>query len=303
MRDKTIITAAITGAVHIPSMSDYLPITPNQIIEDAVAAANAGAAVVHIHARDEKNGKPTSDSSIMEKIYNAIKEQTDAIICVTTGGAIGLMTVEERLAAIPLLRPELASLNAGTINFTYSDIANKINEPKYDWEIPYVKNTYKMTFPNTFQSMQEYIEVMEKHWTKPEFEVYDVGMINNLAYLKNKGILDGPVYLQFVLGILGGIPATIDNLQFLYKTAVDQLGSENFVWSVAIAGKSQFDLTTAAMLLGGNVRVGLEDNLYLKKGVLAKSNKESVEKMRNIIEIHDREIASPDEARKILGLS
>lgn len=296
--NKTIITAAITGAVHIPSMSEYLPVTPQQIIDDAVAAYEAGAAVVHIHGRKEKNGEPTGDPEIMKNIVEEIRKRCNVVIGITTGGVIG-MSSEERLAAVPFCKAELASCNAGSVNFCFSPIADKIKIPKYDWEIPFVKNTYDLPFVNTFQGIEDYIKVMGENGTKPEFEVYEVGMINNIAYFMKKGLLKGPIYLQFVLGIMGGLPATVDNLLFLYNTAKKQLG-DNFVWSCAAAGKDQFNIVTTAVILGGNARVGLEDNLYIKKGQLAKSNAEGVKKIKEIVELLGKEIATPEEARKIL---
>jgi len=301
MAKKVIITAAVTGAVHIPSMSDYLPLTPQQIIDEAVAANQAGAAVVHLHARDPRTGKPSSDPALMKQITDGVRERCDVVIGITTGGAIG-MNIQERLAAVPICKAELASCNAGSVNFCFSPIANKIKEPKYDWEIPFVKNTYTVPFANTFKDIEDYVRVMGENGTKPEFEVYEVGMLSNIAYFVKKGLIKGPVYLQFVLGIMGGLPATMDNLLFLYNTAQKVLG-DSFVWSCAAAGKDQFDLTTAAMILGGNVRVGLEDNLYMSKGVLAKSNAEPVGKIAAIAGLLGSEIASPQEARETLGLN
>lgn len=300
MSEKTIITAAITGSIHVPSMSEFLPSNNQDIIEDAIAAARAGAAVVHIHARED-DGKPTNDVEMVRHIHQEISRETEAIICVTTGGSTS-MTVPERLAAVAEIKPELASCNAGTMNFNFSGIAKQLDNPKYDWEKEHVLASSNTPFMNTFDGMTEYITTMQNNGTKPEFEIYDVGMINNLSYLMKTGVLKGPIYIQFVMGILGGIPATIENLLFLYKTAKEQIGEENFAWSVAAAGRHQFDIVTAGMLLGGNIRVGLEDNLYLKKGVLSESNKESVEKARLIVETHDRVVATPEEARKILRL-
>jgi len=301
MAKKVIITAAVTGAVHIPSMSDYLPLTPQQIIDEAVAANQAGAAVVHLHARDPQTGKPSSDPALMKQITDGVRERCDVVIGITTGGAIG-MNIQERLAAVPICKAELASCNAGSVNFCFSPIADKIKEPKYDWEIPFVKNTYTVPFANTFKDIEDYVRVMGENGTKPEFEVYEVGMLSNIAYFVKRGLIKGPVYLQFVLGIMGGLPATMDNLLFLYNTAQKVLG-DSFVWSCAAAGKDQFDLTTAAMILGGNVRVGLEDNLYMSRGVLAKSNAEPVGKIAAIAGLLGREIASPPEARETLGLN
>lgn len=298
MSNKVIITAAITGAVHIPSMSEYLPITPEQIIDEAVAAHKAGAAVVHLHARNPETGQPTNDPGLMKLIVDGVRSKCDVVIGVTTGGAIG-MTIEERLASIPAVNAELASCNAGSVNFCFSPIADKIKEPKYDWEIPFVENTYTVPFANTFQNIEDYIKTMNQYGTKPEFEVYEVGMISNIAYFVKKGLLNGPVYIQFVLGVMGGLPATVDNLLFLYNTAKNLLG-DNFVWSCAAAGKEELDITTVAIILGGNARVGLEDNLYISNGVLAKSNSELVDRIKDIALNLNREIASAEEARAIL---
>jgi Uncharacterized conserved protein len=295
---KVIITAAITGAVHIPSMSEYLPVTPEQIINEAVAANKAGAAVVHLHARDPKTGQPTNNPALMKEIVEGVRSKSDVVIGVTTGGAIG-MTIEERLVSIPVVNAELASCNAGSVNFCFSTIADKIKEAKFDWEIPFVKNTYKVPFANTFQNIEDYIKVMDRYGTKPEFEVYEVGMISNIAYFLKKGLLKTPVYIQFVLGVMGGLPATVDNLLFLYNTA-DRILGEDFVWSCAAAGREELDITTTAMILGGNVRVGLEDNLYISNGMLAKSNAELVGRINEIARNLNREIATPDEAREIL---
>lgn len=295
---KVIITAAITGAVHIPSMSPYLPITPEQIINEAVEANKAGAAVVHLHARNPQTGEPTSSPKLMKEIVEGIREKCDVVVGITTGGAIG-MTIEERLSAIPICKAELGSCNAGSVNFCFAPIADKIREPKFEWEIPFVKNTYKVPFVNTFAGIEDYINIMEQNGTKPEFEVYEVGMLNNIAYFMNKGILKGPIYIQFVLGVMGGLPADLDNLLFLLRTAEKLLG-DKFIWSCAAAGKEQFDITTAAIILGGNARVGLEDNLYIARGILAKSNAQPVEKVRKIAQLLGRELATPDEARKML---
>lgn len=298
-QNKIIITAAVTGATHTPSLSPYFPATPEQIIEDAVKAHEAGAAVVHVHARNPEDGKPTPDIGIMKQIVSTIKKQCDAVVCITTGGSL-LMSKEQRLAPAVELKPELASCNAGSVNFVFSDLATKLKNPKYDWEVPYLQGTYDLIFSNTFAGMEYYIETMNTYDIRPEFEVYDVGMINNIAYFYSKGILKKPIYLQFVMGILGGIPATVENLAYLVKTAREQIG--DFVWSCAAAGKAQFPLVTAALTMGGNARVGLEDNVYLRPGVLAKSSAEQVIQIKEIAERLGLEIADPEEARKILGL-
>lgn len=295
---KIIITAAITGAIHTPGMSPYLPLSPEEIIQDAVLACEAGASVVHIHARNPENGEPTSDIGLMERIVSEIKEKSDVAICITTGGKIG-MSIEERIMAIPVLQPELASCNAGSINFMIEPAAKKLTA-RFDWEIPYLQGTKNLVFSNTFTSLESYVEAMNDAGTRPEFEVYDIGMINNIAHLLREGVVRRPVYIQFVMGILGGIPATVENLVYMVRTAKEQLGEFN--WSVAAAGRHQMNLTTAALTLGGNVRVGLEDNLYLRPKVLAKSSAEQVTLIRGIAEALGHEIASPEEARLILGL-
>lgn len=296
---KKIITAAITGAIHTPGMSPYLPITPEEIVNDAVGAAEAGAAVVHIHARNPENGEPSSDLELMKTIVSEIKKRSDVIVCVTTGGQIG-MTVEERIAAVPYLKPELASCNAGSFNFVLTAALKRL-EPKYAWETEYLQRTEDLIFTNTFKGLTHYVKTMYEHGSVPEFEVYDVGMINNIAYLMNEGIIKPPVYLQFVMGILGGIPASVKNLSFLHETAKELLGDQ-FHWSVAAAGKNQFPLTSAAAAMGGHVRVGLEDNVYLEKGVLAKHSSEQVARIRGVIEALGHSVATPEEAREILKL-
>ncbi|KIZ36433.1 MULTISPECIES: 3-keto-5-aminohexanoate cleavage protein [Rhodopseudomonas] len=298
---KLVITAAITGGVHVPSLSPYFPHTPAMVVEQAVGAAAAGAAVVHIHARDPKDSRPSSDVNVFEDIVSAIDQQCDAAICITTGGGLG-MTPEERLKPVNALKPELASLNAGSMNFAIHPLADKIKQPKFDWEIPYLKSTEDLVFPNTFKSLKVFSAGMQAVGTKPELEVYDVGMINNIRYLIDTGALKTPVYLQFVMGILGGMPATPANLLFLVDTAQKLIGAENFVWSCCAAGRTQMPLLTLAMTLGGNVRVGLEDNLYIGPGELAKSSAEQVEKIIRIAKELNFEIASPADARQILGL-
>lgn len=297
---KVFITTAITGAVHVPSMSDYLPIRTEDIIDEAVAAHKAGAAIVHLHARNPETGEPTGDPKLMKKIVDGVKERCDVVIGITTGGAIG-MSSEERLAAVPICNAELASCNAGSINFCFSSIADKINQPKFSWEIPFVKKTYTVPFSNTFQGIEDYIQIMQQHNTKPEFEVYDASMISNIQYFMMKGMLETPIYIQFVLGVMGGLPATVDNLLYLIRSAERLLG-DNFVWSCAAAGKDQFAITTTAMILGGNVRVGLEDNLFIEKGVLAKSNNEPVMKVKEIAKNLGIQIGTAEEAREFLKL-
>lgn len=298
---KVIVTAAITGAIHTPSMSAYLPTTPQEIIDDSVKAYEAGAAVVHIHARDPVTRKPSSDLDIYKEIVGGIKQRCNVVICVTTGGGLG-MSLEQRIATVPFLKPELSSCNAGSVNFVLKPAVESIKQPLYDWEIPYLEGTWDLVFSNTFKGIEYYVNTMYDNGTCPEFEVYDIGMINNIAYLRSQGIIKNQVYIQFVMGILGGIPATIENLSFMLKKANELLGEGTFNWSCAAAGRHQFVLTAATLGMGGHVRVGLEDNLYLRKGVLAKSSSEQVAQIRVIAENLSIETATPDEAREILGL-
>jgi uncharacterized protein (DUF849 family) len=296
---KRIFTAALTGAIHTPSMSPYLPITPRQLIEEAVRVHAAGGAVAHVHVRDPQTGLPNADQSIYREIAAEVKRRCDVILCFTTGGKLG-EPVENRVRVASTLKPELTSLNAGSLNFALFHIAGQVTEWKYDWEKPYLEGTEDFIFPNTFKTMRQYLEIIYANGAKPEFEIYDAGMINNLAFLIQKGIARRPVYLQFVMGILGGIPATLENLVFLVDTARKQIGE--FQFSVCAAGRHQIPMCTGSLLLGGHARVGLEDSLYVEKGVLAKSSAEQVAKIIKIAGELGIEPATPDEARQILGL-
>jgi len=303
MKNKRIITCAITGSVHIPTMSEYLPITPQQIAENALGAAEAGAAVVHIHARNPENGMPTSDLKVFEEIIGRIREKNkELIICLTTGGGAG-MSVDERVSVVPAFKPELASCNLGTINWGIFAIAEKYKEFKYDWEKVMIELTKGYIFQNSFLDLMKMTSIMNENGTKPELEVYDVGHLYNCAFLLQKGYLKPPVYLQFVTGILGGIQSTPYDLMALHTTADRLFGAGNYQWSVIGAGRQQFPMCTMGLLLGGNVRVGMEDNLYVAKNVLAKNNGELVAKMAAIMRQFDLEPATPAEAREILSLS
>ncbi len=301
MAKKVIINCAITGAIHTPTMSEYLPIQPEDIARQAIDAAKAGATTVHVHIRDPKDGRPSTDISLFGKIIDMIQAESDVIICTTTGGGLG-MTVEERVAVVPEYKPELASCNMGSINFALFPVLDKLKEFKYDWEEGYLAMTKDFIFRNTFQDLEKVTGIMNENGTKPELEVYDAGHINNAAFLLQKGFLKPPIYLQFVMGILGGIPATIENLVFLKQMADRLIGPENYEYSAFGAGKTENPICTTSVLLGGHCRVGLEDNLYLGKGVRAKTNAEMVEKMKRIIEEFSLEVATPDEGREILGL-
>lgn len=296
---KAIITAAITGAIHVPTMSDYLPITPEEIIEEVVRAHEAGAAVVHIHARDPQNGKPSSDLEIYRKILIGIKQRCDVVVCITTGGALGL-NMEERISVVKEFEPEMASFNMGSMNLGLYPLLGRYQSFKHSWERDYLAMTEDFTFTNTFKTMKYFCETMNEHNTLPELEIYDTGMINNTAHLIDQGILKKPVYLQFVLGILGGIPATVENLQFMYNTAKNLI--KDFNWSVCGAGKQQFAVGVTNLILGGNMRVGLEDSLYISRGVLAKNNSEQVAKAARIAGELGIEVASAKDARQMLGL-
>ncbi|GAB6273076.1 MAG: 3-keto-5-aminohexanoate cleavage protein [Smithella sp.] len=299
MNEKVVITAAITGSIHTPTMSPYLPVTPKQIADEAVRAYEAGAGVVHIHGRRESDGLAIGDVNIMKEIITSIKSRCNVVICITTGGALG-MTVEQRVAPVTLYKPELGSFNAGSINFALFPVLNKFKEWKYEWEKQYLGMTEDFIFPNTFKSMKEYCRIFTENGTKPEFEIYDAGMVNNVAFMINAGYIKKPVYIQFVLGVLGGLTASPENLLFLVDYARRQIG--DFVFSVCVAGRAQFPICTQSLLIGGQCRVGLEDNLYLEKGRMAKSNAEQVAKMVRIAKEFGVEPATPDESRKILGL-
>ncbi|MGA6927203.1 MAG: 3-keto-5-aminohexanoate cleavage protein [Desulfosarcina sp.] len=297
---KTIITAAVTGAIHTPAMSPHLPITPQDLIEDIMAVYEAGGAVAHLHVRDPETGQPKADQDIFREVVTEVKRRCDIVICATTGGSLG-DTVENRARVVSTLKPELASLNAGSMNFALFHVVSKYEGKwTHDWEKQYLAGTEDFIFPNTFYTIRKFTELMSQYGTKPEFEIYDIGMINNLAYLIDAGHVKKPVYLQFVLGILGGIPATVENLVYLVQTARQQI--VDFQWSVCAAGRQQFAMTTHALLMGGHARVGLEDNLYLEKGVLAKNSGEQVAKLKRIAGELGVETATPAEARRILGL-
>jgi uncharacterized protein (DUF849 family) len=299
MNDKVVITAAITGGIHTPTMSPYLPITPKQIADDAVLAYEAGAAVVHIHGRNPETGKPDPDTNIIKEIITSIKRRCNVVICITTGGGLG-MTTEQRVAPILQFKPELGSFNAGSINFALFPAASKFKDWKFEWEKQYLGMTEDFIFANTFKSMKEYCAKFNETGTKPEFEIYDAGMVNNIAFMIQAGYIKKPVYVQFVLGVLGGMTASSENLLFLVDYAKRQIG--DFVYSVCVAGRAQFPICTQSLLIGGNCRVGLEDNLYLDKGQMAKNSGEQVAKIVRIAKELGVQPATPDEARKILGL-
>jgi uncharacterized protein (DUF849 family) len=299
MKGKAVITAAITGSIHTPTMSKYLPITPQQIADQAVEAYEAGAAVAHIHARDPETGMPSPNKDLIREIIESIKSRCDMVVCITTGGGLG-MTVEQRVMPVTLFKPELASFNGGSINFALFHALERYKDFKFDWEPQYLAMTEDFIFANTFKSMREFAETFNKNETKPEFEAYDSGMINNIAFMIERGYVKKPVYLQFVMGVLGGITPSPENLMFLVDYAKRLIG--DFEFSVCVAGRAQFPICTQSLLLGGNVRVGLEDNLYLDRGSMAESNADQVAKIARIAKELGIDPATPDEARQILGL-
>jgi uncharacterized protein (DUF849 family) len=282
-------------------MSDFLPLTPAQIVEQGVAAAKAGAAILHLHARDPNNGRPTPDPRVFMQFLRPIKEQCDAVINITTGGSM-TMTLEERLAAGIAASPEMCSLNMGSMNFAIHPLADRYKQWKYDWEEQYIRASEDYIFRNTFRDIAKIANQLGgEHGVKFEHECYDVGHLYNLAHCLDRGLFRPPVFVQFVLGILGGIGADPENLSFLKRTA-DKLFGKDYVWSVLGAGKAQMPLGTHAALTGGNIRVGLEDNLYGEKGRLARDNAEQVAKIRRLVEELGFELANPAEARAMLGL-
>lgn len=299
---KRIISCAITGSIHVPTMSPYLPITPDQIAQNALDAADAGAAIVHIHARNPETGQPTAELKYYHEILDKIRDKNkDVIICLTTGGGAG-MTVEQRVAVVPEFKPELASMNGGSINWGLFPVLDKIKEFKFPWEEAMLNLTRNYIFDNTFEAMEKMCTIFEANGTKPELEVYDTGHLYNIAYLLEKGFVKPPITMQFVTGILGGISSTPYDIMNLHTTAERIFGKGQYNWSVIGAGRAEYPAATMALILGGHVRVGMEDNLFLKKGVQAKSNGELVAKMVRIMNELDFEPATPDEAREILAL-
>ncbi len=301
MKRKVIITCAVTGSVHTPSMSPYLPITPEEIAEQAIEAAEAGAAILHLHARDPNDGRPSFDPAVYRQFLPRIHAATDAVINITTGGSV-LMSVEQRVAAALDLSPEMASCNMGSINFAFHTMLDKVKDTKYDWERDYVERTRCNIFRNTFADIEDLMERLGKtHGTRFEFECYDVGPLYNLKYIVDRGLVSGPLFLQFVLGVLGGIGADPENLVHMKRIA-DKLFGDRYQWSVLGAGRHQMPLVTQAALMGANVRVGLEDALSIGPGRLATSNAEQVRMIRGVLESFGLEIANPGEVREMLGL-
>jgi len=302
--DKLIVTCAITGNITLPVQTPYLPLTPQQIIDDAVRAANAGAASVHIHGRDPKTARPTTDPAVYREIATGIKARSNVIVCVTTGGTAD-MTPAQRAQVVPALKPELATFNMGSINFSIHPIAERYKDEdyKYPWEKEFASGTKDFIFRNTFGDIEKLVQIMEENNTKSEFELYDVGHLYNLNFLARKNVIKFPVWMQFVTGILGGIGATLEEVMHMKQTADRLFGVDKYTWSIIGAGyPAEFHMATLGIMMGGHVRVGMEDNIFVERKVLAKSNAELVEKVVRIAKELGREIATPDEARAILGL-
>jgi uncharacterized protein (DUF849 family) len=300
--DKVIITCAVTGSVHTPTMSPHLPLTPDQIADQAIEAAEAGAAILHLHARDPVDGRPSSDPAVFDRFVPRIRDATDAVINITTGGSTR-MTLEERLAYPLKAQPEMCSLNMGSMNFSIHPVARKYSAWQHAWEQPYVEGMEDLIFRNTFRDIKHILRVLgDECGTRFEFECYDVGHLYNLAHFVDEGLIRGPLFIQSVFGILGGLGPDPENVVMMKTTADRLFGRNGYRFSVLGAGRHQMPLLTMAAVLGGNVRVGLEDSLYLERGRLAQSCAEQVRKIRRILEELSLEIATPDEARAMLEL-
>jgi uncharacterized protein (DUF849 family) len=298
---KVIVTCAVTGSVHTPTMSEYLPITPSQIVDSAIEAAEAGAAVLHLHARDPENGKPSGDPKHFRQICPVLAERTNAIINITTGGSTQ-MTIEERLAYPLQVKPEMCSLNLGSMNFSIHPVAERITKWRYGWEKEKVEGMKDLVFKNTFADIEYILRNLGEAGTRFELECYDVGHLYNLAYFVDRKIIQPPIFIQAIFGILGGLGPDPENVLVMRSTADRLFGRNNYHFSVLGAGRHQMSLLTMGIILGANVRVGLEDNLYLGPGVKARSNAEQVRKIRRILEELSFEIATPAEARETLHL-
>ena len=297
---KVIITCAITGAIHTPTLSDALPYTPADIAQQAIDAARAGAAILHLHARKPSDGAPTGDPEVFAQFLPQIHAECDAVINLTTGGSPA-MTVEQRLAGALRFRPEMCSLNMGSMNFSFHGMGGKISDWKFPWEKRYIEDSEEFIFRNTFRDVRRIYEIMSDYGTRYEHECYDIGHLYNLAHFLDRGLVKPPLFVQSVFGILGGIGTDPDNVLFMRRTA-DRLFGQDYVWSVLAAGRHQMPLITQAAMLGGNVRVGLEDSLFIGRGKLAASNAEQVTKIRAILAELGLEVATPDEARRSLAL-
>lgn len=297
---KVIISCAVTGAIHTPSMSPYLPVTPDEIAESSIAAREAGAAIIHLHARDPKTGKPDQRPEAFVPFLEQIKKHSDAVVNLTTGGS-PYMTVQERMMPAKVLKPEVASMNMGTMNFGLFPMLQRYKEFKHDWERPYLEGSRDLIFRNTYGDLETVLTELSVNDTRYEFECYDTSHLYNLKHFVDRGLVKAPFFIQTVFGILGGIGTHPDDVMHMKRTA-DRLFGDDYRWSVLGAGASQMKVAAMAAAQGGNVRVGLEDSLWISKGQLAKTNAEQVRRVRGILEGLGLEVATPDEARQILQL-
>jgi uncharacterized protein (DUF849 family) len=299
-RGKVIVSCAVTGSIHVPSQSPHLPLTPEQIAESAIGAAEAGAAIVHLHARDPETGRPTPDPEVFARFLPQIKAACDVVINITTGGGHG-MTVEERTRAARTFEPELCSLNMGSMNFGLFPVLDRVSAFEHDWEPEYLEMTRDFIFRNTYKDIETIVRTLGAVGTRFEFECYDVGHLYNLAYFLDQKVVEPPLFVQTIFGILGGIGPEPENLLHMKATA-DRLFGDDYYWSILGAGRHQTNLVTIGAILGGSVRVGLEDSVYLGKGQLAESNSDQVAKIVRILRELSLEIATADEARQMLAL-
>lgn len=297
---KVIITCAVTGSIHTPSMSPHLPITAAQIAEAAIGAAEAGAAIVHLHARNPEDGRPDQSLEAFAPILRVIKQRSSCVINITTGGA-ATMTVEERLKPVATFKPEVASLNMGTMNFGLFPMLQRFREFRHDWERPYLEGSRDRIFKNTFSDIETILTTCAENGTRFEIECYDIGHLYTLAHFVDCGLVKPPLFIQSVFGILGGIGAHAEDVMMMKRTA-DRLFGDSYAWSVLGAGRNQMAIAAMSAAMGGNVRVGLEDSLWIGPGKLAESNAQQVAKVRTLIEGLGLEVATPDEARSMLQL-
>lgn len=295
-----IITCAVTGAIHTPSMSPHLPVTPEQITDAALGAAEAGAAIVHLHARDPQDGRPVQDPALFRQFLPRIKRESDVVINITTGGA-PTMGVEERLQPALQLKPELASLNMGSMNFGLYEMLHRFKEFQHDWERPYLEESDDRIFRNTFRDIAHILESCGENRTRFEIECYDIGHLYTAAHFLDRGLLQKPIFIQSVFGLRGGIGGHPEDLMQMRRTA-DRLFGDAYIWSILGAGRNQIPLATMGLAMGSNARVGLEDSLWDGPGKLAASNADQVRRIRTVIEALGGRVASPDEAREILSL-
>ncbi|MAQ35936.1 3-keto-5-aminohexanoate cleavage protein [Thioclava sediminum] len=300
MPDKVILTCAVTGAIHTPTMSDHLPITPDEIAEAAIGAAEAGAAILHLHARDPKTGKPDQSAEAFAPFLGRIKQATNAVVNITTGGS-PYMTVDERTKPAAQWAPEVASLNMGSMNFGFFPLLAKYKEFKHAWEREHLEGSRDLVFRNSFKDIEYVLETCYDNGTRFEFECYDISHLYNLAHFADRGLVKPPFFVQSVFGLLGGIGTHPEDVMHMKRTA-DRLFGKDFRWSVLGAGKDQFRIATQALSMGGNIRVGLEDSIWISRGKLAESNAQQVAKARALVEGLGLELATPDEAREMLAL-